>query len=275
MTDQYAVIGNPISHSKSPQIHAAFAAQTQQELNYTAHLVELDGFKQRLLEFKQQGVRGLNVTVPFKNDAFAFADQLSPRAKSAGAVNTLVFNDNGTVFGDNTDGAGLVKDLTDNHGIALSGKRILILGAGGAVQGVLLPIIEQRPASITIANRTASKAQTLANTFAQLAGNCEITGNGFDSLVNQQFDIVINGTAASLQGEVPPLPDNLLANNAICYDMMYANQPTAFVLWGQQHGARKSIDGLGMLVEQAAESFFIWRGVRPDTASVIQTLRGN
>jgi len=273
MTDEYAVIGNPIGHSKSPQIHAAFACQTKQNLNYTAQLVELGQFEKTIAGFIQQGMRGINVTVPFKNEAFDLATELSPRAQSAGAVNTLMFSE-GRIYGDNTDGAGLVKDLTQNHQITLQGKRILILGAGGAVQGVLLPIIEQQPASITIANRTASKAIALANKFNEVKKDCAMNGGGFDDLTGQ-FDIVINGTAASLQGEVPPLPDNLLSENAVCYDMMYAVEPTAFVQWGQQHDAQKSLDGLGMLVEQAAESFFIWREVKPDTTDVIHTLRSN
>lgn len=267
--DAYGVMGNPIAHSKSPQIHARFAEQTRQRLTYDAILVDLGGFEQAVGNFQGNGGKGLNVTVPFKQDAWRLVDKRSQRAELAGAVNTIKIEANGDLLGDNTDGLGIVRDLTVNHGALLKGKRILILGAGGAVRGVLEPILAEQPAAVTVANRTVSRAQELAQLFRERG---TIDGCGFDELEGP-FDVVINGTAASLQGEVPPLPDHLLADNALCYDMMYAAEPTAFVDWATQHGAAKAVDGLGMLVEQAAESFFIWRGVRPETAPVIEELR--
>jgi shikimate dehydrogenase len=272
MTDHYAVMGNPVAHSKSPRIHAAFASQTQQDIDYTAILVEIGRLAEAVANFRLQGGRGLNITVPFKNDAYKLANTHSKRAIDAGAVNTLVLNDDGNIYGDNTDGVGLVRDLTQNHGIVLKAKRILILGAGGAVQGVLLPLLEQSPTEIVIANRTAEKAMGLA-TAKRLDGYQNIQGGGFNELQGKCFDLIINGTAASLKGEVPAIPDSVLAKDGVCYDMMYSNEPTAFVRWGNEHGADQSLDGLGMLVEQAAESFHIWRGVQPDTAPVIRLLR--
>lgn len=270
MSDRYAVMGNPIAHSKSPQIHALFAQQTQQQLTYEAILVPLDGFTAAVSEFRASGGKGLNITVPFKQEAWALAAEHTERARRAGAVNTLWFRDDGTVLADTTDGVGLVRDLTGNHGITLTAKRILILGAGGAVRGVLEPILAERPATVVIANRTASKARKLAALFGDMGS---ISGCGFDALAGQQFDLVINGTAASLEGEVPPLPDDLLANNASCYDMMYGVVRTPFQLWATARGAARSLDGLGMLVEQAAEAFALWRGVRPETGRVIAVLR--
>lgn len=270
MTDRYAVMGNPIAHSKSPKIHALFARQTQQQLSYEALLVPLDGFAAAVAEFRASGGKGLNITVPFKQEAWALQSEQTRRAQRAGAVNTLCFRDDGSVFADTTDGVGLVRDLTRNHGIEIANKRTLILGAGGAVRGVLEPILAERPATVVIANRTASKAHELARLFGDLGS---ISGCGFEELAGQEFDVVINGTAASLEGEVLPLPDDLLASNACCYDMMYGAKPTPFQLWATAHGAAHSLDGLGMLVEQAAESFTIWRGVRPETAAVIVALR--
>ncbi len=270
MTDHYAVIGNPIAHSKSPRIHAAFASETQQDIHYDRILVEIGGLPQAITDFRRQGGKGLNITVPFKNDAFSLADSLTERAQLAGAVNTLVLKDDGTLHADNTDGIGLVRDLTINHGFKLKNKRLLLLGAGGAVQGVLLPLLQQQPSEIVIANRTVSKAEVLCEKFSSY-GN--ITTSSFDKLAGQSFDGIINGTAASLQGEVPPLPDDILNAESWCYDMMYSNKPTAFVHWGNEHGAKYSVDGLGMLVEQAAESFELWRGVKPETSAVIQLLR--
>ncbi len=270
MTDHYAVMGNPIAHSKSPLIHKAFAEQTGENIDYSAMLVEHGEFRNAVKTFQQSGGKGLNITVPFKNDAFAIADTHSERAERAGAVNTLLFADDGTIRGDNTDGIGLVRDLTENHNIRLAGQHILILGAGGAVQGVLQPILEHQPAEIVIANRTASKAVVLANHF-QDAGI--ISGCGFDDLNGKHFDGIINGTAASLQGELPPLPDDILTAKAWVYDMMYAARPTPFMQWATSHGATITLDGLGMLVEQAAESFRLWRGVRPDSKPVISLIR--
>jgi shikimate dehydrogenase len=270
MTDRYAVIGNPIEHSKSPAIHSAFAAQTGEEVVYGRILGDLDDFAGDLGRFFGDGGLGLNVTVPFKEQAWALADERSPRAEIAGAVNTLILLDNGRLRGDNTDGVGLVRDLSHNHGCPLAGKRILLLGAGGASRGVLRPLLEANPASLTIANRTASKAADLAKAVSSLG---EVSGCGLDQLQGQRFDLIINGTAAGLKGEAPPLPEEVLAEGGWCYDMMYGDQPTAFVRWGECHGASLAMDGLGMLVEQAAESFLLWRGVRPETPPVIEELR--
>lgn len=268
--DRYAVMGNPIGHSKSPRIHALFAQQTGQCLSYEAMLVAVDGFVTAVDEFQHSGGKGLNITVPFKQEAWALIANRSPRAERAGAVNTIVFAADGGRYADTTDGVGLVRDLIINHGITLSQKRILVLGAGGAVRGVLEPILEQSPTELVIANRTAAKAVELAQVFHP---QDNISGCGFEALAGRQFDVVINGTAASLEGEVPPLPENVLAKGACCYDMMYGNTLTAFQRWAQQQGAHQALDGLGMLVEQAAESFFLWRGVRPKTVPVIDELR--
>ncbi|MDH5572846.1 MAG: shikimate dehydrogenase [Gammaproteobacteria bacterium] len=265
----YAVMGNPISHSKSPRIHTLFAEQTRQKLNYTAIHVDDWGFSQAVDNFFASGGGGLNITVPFKQDAWKLAAQLSPRAQRAGAVNTL-YKQDGKITGDNTDGVGLVHDLINNKGIAIKGSRILLMGAGGAARGVLALLLEQQPEIVVIANRTAEKAITLAAIFADL-GN--VSGSGYENLKGQQFDLIINATAASLKGEVPPLPDNIIADNGNCYDMMYGNQPTTFMNWCNAHGAAQVFDGLGMLVEQAAESFYIWRQVRPETGPVIKALR--
>lgn len=270
MTDRYAVMGNPIAHSKSPAIHTMFARQTGQDISYTAILVELGKFAQAVEEFQASGGKGLNVTVPFKQEAWQQAHQRSARAERAGAVNTLVLQPDGTRYGDNTDGVGMVRDLRQNHGAEIAGRRVLLLGAGGAVRGVLGPLLEEQPAQLVIANRTASKAVELAQLFADL-GPAE--GCGFDELTGRQFDLVVNGTAASLQGEVPPLPPGILADGCLCYDMMYGAEPTPFMRWAAAQGAARTLDGLGMLVEQAAESFYLWRGVRPDTGPVIEALR--
>lgn len=273
--DLYAVMGNPISHSKSPQIHTAFALETDQKIKYSAIHVDVGGFAQAVSHFQGHGGKGLNVTVPFKLDAWKMADLLTERAKRAGAVNTLILGKNGEIKGDNTDGVGLVNDIVDHLGWVIAQKRVLILGAGGASRGVIGPILDKKPQTLTIANRTASKAVELARLFTDMKGKDieSINAGGFDSLVGQQFDLVINATAASLQGEVPPLPDDLLASDGCCYDMMYAAQPTAFMQWARQHGAAQISDGLGMLVGQAAESFYIWRGVRPSVSPVIQSIQ--
>ena len=270
--DRYAVIGNPIAHSTSPQIHAAFARQTGQELSYEALLAPVDGFAQTVADFRAHGGRGLNVTVPFKLEAFALAERHTARAQAAGAVNTLAFGADG-VLGDNTDGAGLVRDLTANLNFALAGCRILLLGAGGATRGVLLPLLDSRPARLTIANRTVAKAEALAALFAAHAGDTALDACGFDALAGRCFDLVINATAASLADELPPLPPGLYAEGALAYDMMYARAPTRFMRAALADGAARVADGLGMLVEQAAESFTLWRGVRPDSAPVLAELR--
>ncbi|MCW9031130.1 MAG: shikimate dehydrogenase [Gammaproteobacteria bacterium] len=267
--DGYAVMGNPISHSKSPSIHTLFAEQTQQSILYTAIHVDLGGFTQAVGNFAASGGKGLNVTVPFKQEAWQLVTERSERAERAGAVNTIKFMD-GKVYGDNTDGVGLVNDLTINNGIELKNKNILLMGAGGAARGVLVPLLKQQPASLFIANRTPDKAKDLADAFADLGS---VEGGGYESLTDKKFDIIINATAASLQGELPPLPDTLLNNNASCYDMMYSAKATPFMNWATEHKAVKVLDGLGMLVEQAAESFYIWRNVKPETKVVIEKLR--
>lgn len=268
--DRYAVIGNPIEHSKSPLIHAAFARQSGQDIEYGRILGNRDHVEADIQRFFHAGGCGLNVTVPFKEAAWRLADELSPRAETAGAVNTLIRLGDGRLRGDNTDGIGLVRDLTHNHGFDFKGKRVLILGAGGAVRGVLRPILEEQPASLHIANRTAAKAQQLAADVAHLG---QVSGSGLDELKALRFDLIINGTAAGLGGEVPDIPADILAPQGWCYDMLYGSTETDFQRWGKRHGAAYSLDGLGMLVEQAAESFHLWRGIRPDTAPVIQALR--
>ncbi len=267
--DHYAVVGNPISHSKSPLIHAEFAKQTGEQLIYSAELVEPGQLKNFVESFAEKNGKGLNITVPFKMDAFKLATELSGRAQRAGAVNTLTLTGH-KISGDTTDGVGLLNDLTKNHLQQIKNKTILLVGAGGAVRGVLEPLLLESPASLVIANRTVSKAQQLAQDFSSF-GN--ISACGFNDLNDKQFDIIINGTSASLSGDLPPLPDNLFLENACAYDMMYAKNPTVFMQWAKQQGAKTVLDGLGMLVEQAAESFYIWRGKRPETQSVILMLR--
>ncbi len=269
--DNYCVVGNPVAHSKSPQIHAAFAEQTQQNIFYQAIQVDDGKFKAALKEFQAQGGKGLNITVPFKGEAWEISENRSNRAERALAVNTISFDDAGKITGDNTDGVGLIRDLTINHDISIKDKDILILGAGGAVRGILDPLFDEQPNKVVIANRTVSRAEELTDIFSDRG---DISACGFDELAGSSYDIIINGTSASLQGEVPPLPENLLNDNACCYDMMYSMSDTPFVSWAKAHGTTKAFDGLGMLVEQAAESFFIWRGVRPDTVPVIKMLGG-
>ncbi len=269
--DRYAVIGHPIAHSKSPLIHAEFARQTGQQLRYEALLAPLDGFAACVEAFCAGGGRGANVTVPFKLEAHALAGRLSERAAAAGAVNTLLFNGDGTIRGDNTDGAGLVRDLTANLACPPRSRRVLLLGAGGAARGVILPLLNEAPASLTIANRTAAKALALASAFA--GGACPVQGCGLEALAGQSFDLVINATAASLQDRAPQLPAGLYAAGALAYDMMYGKGDTPFMAAAAADGAARRADGLGMLVEQAAESFRLWRGVAPDTAPVLAMLR--
>ncbi len=274
--DQYAVIGNPISHSKSPLIHTIFAKQCNQELEYRAIESPLDGFEKTVRGFfaKDSGLRvqgrgkGLNVTVPFKEQAWALCDLLSERAKLAGAVNTLFLNDDDQLCGENTDGVGLVRDLK-NRDVALKGKKILIIGAGGAVRGVLQPILNEVPAAVVVCNRTKSKADKLVAIFSGI-GN--VNSLGFDQ-ISETFDVVINGTSASLGGELPGIRPNIFCSSTVVYDMMYAKQETVFNTWARKNGANAIYDGLGMLVEQAAEAFYIWRGIRPKTEEVIQLLR--
>jgi shikimate dehydrogenase len=302
MKDRYAVIGNPIAHSKSPLIHAAFAQQTGQDLEYDRVLTAPDDFADCVRRFFADGGRGLNVTVPFKELAWQLADERSPRAEMAGAVNTLIpvpgatpgVTPNATpeatsdlkpaltagaipavrLRGDNTDGVGLIKDLGANHGFDFAGRRVLLLGAGGAARGVLRPLLETGVAELVIANRTAAKAQALAALLGgQTAGMIRVCGCGLADLGPTGFDLIINATSAGLKGAVPAIPARCLAAAAWTYDMLYGDVPTPFCRWGLAQGAVRAIDGLGMLVEQAAESFRLWRGVSPQTAPVIEMLR--
>ncbi|MES2917957.1 MAG: shikimate dehydrogenase [Pseudomonadota bacterium] len=266
--DRYCVFGNPVAHSKSPRIHARFAALSGQSLVYEACLAPVDGFAAAVQAFFAAGGKGCNVTVPFKEEAWRLAVVRSARAEKAGAVNTLLADAEGRLVGDNTDGSGLVRDLVQNAGVNLAGRRVLLLGAGGAVRGVLGPLLAERPREIVIANRTPEKAETLAQLFA---GEGAVTASPFDRL-RGPFDVVINGTSASLHGALPPLPAHLLAPDALAYDMMYGAEPTVFLRWAAAQGARTR-DGLGMLVEQAAEAFRLWRGVTPPTAPVLAALR--
>lgn len=271
MTDRYAVVGNPISHSKSPLIHHLFAQQTGEDLQYEALLAPLDAFTATVHTFRAQGGKGMNVTVPFKFEAFALATQLTARAKAAGAVNTLSFQADGKIVGDNTDGAGLVRDITTHLGLDLRGKRVLLLGAGGAAAGVILPLLTAG-AIITLANRTVDKAQQLAATFNQIESPYPaLVACGYEALPQQAFDCVINATSSGLSDQLPPIPATVFSTHTLAYEMMYGRE-TPFMAFARQHGAQVA-DGLGMLVEQAAESFFLWRGTRPDTTAVRKILR--
>ena len=269
MTDLYAVMGNPINHSKSPAIHTQFAQQAKMDIVYSAMLVPIDSFESAVHDFFKGNGKGLNITVPFKEKAFKLADTLTDRAKTAQAVNTLKLLEDGTILGDNTDGAGLVRDLTVNNDVELTGKRILVIGAGGAVRGVLQPILNESPSEIVICNRTFEKAQILADSFSSLG---RIEAIEFSEL-SGEFDVIINGTSASLNGELPPVPASIISTNTSVYDMMYGKEPTAFLQWAGEQGAVKLIDGLGMLVEQAAVSFDLWRGVHPDSKAVLNDMK--
>ena len=284
MVDRYAVIGNPISHSQSPHIHAAFAKQTGQNISYEAVLAPLDGFAATVQNLIAQGFRGANVTVPFKLEAFALCDVLTQRAEAAGAVNTLTFENgkingdtqiNAKINGDNTDGAGLINDITLNLGIALQGAQILVLGAGGAAQGALLPLMEAQPASITIANRSLEKAhfmiqKLIVQKMAAQNAVCNITISNYENLQGE-FDVIINATSAGLCDTALPISNTIFAKNCLAYDMMYGRE-TPFIAQARANGS-KVADGLGMLVEQAAEAFYSWRGVRPESAPVIKMMR--
>lgn len=269
MTDRYAVIGNPIAHSKSPLIHEAFARQTGADLAYGRLLGDPDHFGDQVREFFAQGGRGMNVTLPFKEAAWRLADESDTRASRAEAANTLIPLGDGRLRADNTDGVGLLRDLA-RHQIAIGGRRVLLLGAGGACRGLLLPLLEAQPASLVVANRTPSKALELAARFQDLG---PVTGSSLADLTGRHFDLILNATSASLSGQAPEVPDACLVPGGMVYDLMYGDQPTAFMHWGLAQGASLALDGLGMLVEQAAEAFFLWRGVRPDTASVLAALR--
>ena len=262
MSDRYAVVGNPVGHSKSPEIHTFFAQQTGQDIEYTRLLAPLNDFRTTVMRFAGEGGHGMNVTVPFKFEAFDLSSQLTLRAKMAGAVNTLRF-DGSAIYGDNTDGAGLVADITQNAGLSLSGSRILLLGAGGAAYGVMLPLLERKPDFIHIANLDESKAQELADRFSAY-GKIAVSSYG---ALRDRFDVVLNATSAGLQNAMPPVPSAVFGENTLALDLVYADNPTPFMTFANRHGA-KVRDGFGMLVEQAAESFFVWRGVRPDTKPV-------
>ncbi len=272
-TDLYCVFGNPVAHSRSPWIHARFAQLTQQPIVYARRLVPLSGFTQDLQCLIDQGGRGCNITVPFKLDAAQAAHSRSPRVELAGAANTLVIDAQGRIHADNTDGLGLVADISRNAGVAITGKDILLIGAGGAAAGVLGPLLEQKPSSITVCNRTFSKAQVLVDQHADLAQMQKVALLAQEQqALEGDFDIIINATAASLQGAGIPAPASVLRAGSLAYDMMYGPAAAAFLQWAQAHGA-VGRDGLGMLVEQAAESFALWRGVRPPSGQVLQELR--
>ncbi|HEY3731304.1 MAG TPA: shikimate dehydrogenase [Steroidobacteraceae bacterium] len=266
--DRYAVIGHPIAHSRSPQIHALFARQTAQNMSYGAIDIAPSNLAARVHEFFTAGGRGLNVTVPHKQAVMPLAARLGERARVAGAANTLVAGAAG-LLADNTDGAGLVRDLSHNLGIALRSRRVLLLGAGGAARGVLAPLLELQPRELVIANRSAERAEALAVAFAARG---PVRGLGLTQLDSVPFDLIVNATAASLRGELPAVPAEVIGAETICYDLVYADRDTRFVQWAREHDAAQTHMGLGMLVEQAAESFFLWRGVRPDTAPVLAAL---
>jgi shikimate dehydrogenase len=264
--DRYAVIGHPVAHSRSPQIHAEFARLTAQPVLYERIDAAPEYFAGALREFLAGGGRGLNVTQPFKEEAYALCHLRTPRAERARCVNTLYVHADSTLVGDNTDGAGLVTDLRRNQQVDIEGSRVLILGAGGAARGILPALLDEAPASIQVANRTPKRARHLTDVFRDEG---RVSGGGFEDLRGMSFDIVINATSASLKGELPPLPRDLLEPGAVCYDLAYAERPSVFMHWAEREGATLILDGWGMLVEQAAESFFIWRGVRPPTATLL------
>lgn len=269
MPDRYVVVGNPIAHSKSPRIHRLFALQTAQDIQYDRLLAPLDGFGETLAQFFSNGGCGANVTVPFKQEASSFVHKRSARAHLAGAVNTIARLSSGDLEGDNTDGAGLLRDLQNNHGIALKGARIALIGAGGAARGVAGPLLEAGAAHVVVANRNPARARQLVDAFAGIGS---IRSCGLEDLP-VAVDVVINATASSLTGAPLRLPSHCVGPHTICYDMMYASEPTPFMNWGREQGAARQFDGLGMLVEQAAEAFRIWRHKTPETAAVIAQLR--
>jgi shikimate dehydrogenase len=271
MTDRYAVIGNPIGHSKSPMIHAAFAAQTDQDLEYTAIEAPMGGFAATVDVLRAQGGRGLNVTAPFKLDAFAYATKLLDRARLAGATNAMLFTGD-EVVADNFDGVGLLRDLEQNQGIRLRGRRVLLLGAGGAARGALLPFLGAEPAELVIVNRTVAKANALGEAFAQYG---PVITTDYDTLAEERparYDVVINATSASLRGELPPVPVSVFGKASLAYELAYGKGLTPFLRLARDAGVERVCDGVGMLVEQAAEAFAWWRGVRPRTQAMIEQL---
>lgn len=269
--DRYAVIGHPIDHSRSPWIHTRFAQQTGQYLTYTAIDAAPEEFTPCVREFFAQGGRGLNVTVPHKLKALELVASLSARASTAGAINTIVRDADDRLRGDNTDGTGFVRDLTHNLGVLVAGRRVLLLGAGGAARGLLAPLLALEPSALVIANRASERALELSHLFAH---HGPVQGIGFGQLDSQHFDLIVNATAASLHGQLPPVPLAVLRTATVCYDLAYTQGGTRFTHWARECGVAQCFTGAGMLVEQAAESFLLWRGVRPDTAAILATLRG-
>ena len=270
MPDRYAVIGNPVAHSKSPRIHALFATQTGEDIDYGTLLAAKGAFASEVERFRATGGKGLNVTLPFKEEAYSLCSDVSPRARAANAVNTLVFAGL-EIRGDNTDGVGLTKDLAANLGFEIAGRRVLLLGAGGAARGVLLPLLGERPAVIAIANRSVDKARALLKVVEASRPGIAMA-RGYPELTGEQFDLVINATSAGLSDGELPLPPGLFSSHSLAYDMVYGRE-TLFMRHARSNGASRVSDGLGMLVEQAAESFFLWRGVRPSTFPVLSALR--
>jgi shikimate dehydrogenase len=270
MSDAYAVIGNPITHSKSPLIHTEFSKQTKQDMHYEAIFAPLNGFTEAIKLFRQNDGKGMNVTIPFKFDAYKISTQLTEQAEAAQAVNTLVFDGN-EIYGHNTDGTGLIRDIITNLGFTITAKRILLCGAGGAASGIILPLLKQKPSMLVIANRTVQKAHKLQNQFASYDNNI-VSGN-YEDVAEKEFDLVINATSTSLIGKSLLLPKGIFATKSLAYDLMYGNEQTPFLQLAQKEGAGYLSDGAGMLVEQAAESFFLWRGIRPETKELIKTLR--
>ena len=269
--DRYAVVGNPVAHSLSPRIHGEFARQTGETLEYRAIEIATDAFAAGIADLQRQGYQGVNVTVPFKREAWELCHSKTDRAQIAGAVNTLCFRENGTIHGDNTDGVGLIRDLAHNLKIELEGKNILILGAGGAVRGVLEPLLAQFPSRITLANRSLDRAITLVEDFTSI-GEIEVVA--YNQIKPEGYHLIINATAAGLSNQVPPISAAVLNRAGVCYDMMYnLNTATTFVDWAISNGVKQSHDGLGMLVEQAAEAFYLWRGLRPKTSQLLLALR--
>jgi shikimate dehydrogenase len=267
--DQYGVFGHPVGHSLSPFIHGMFARDTGQDMSYRPYDVPPESFVERVRGFFAGGGRGLNITLPHKVTAVDVAVELTDRAAHAAAVNTLLLRGE-DIVGDNTDGVGLVRDLCDNQGLVITNRRLLILGAGGATRGVLAPLLTLSPTVIVIANRTADRAAALAAAFSDLGST---QGVGFEDVGDFPFDIIVNATSASLSGEMPPVPPSVIGPNTFCYDLAYGKSATAFIQWAHANGCTRAVQGLGMLVEQAAESFRVWRGVRPATAHVLTALR--
>jgi shikimate dehydrogenase len=267
--DRYGVFGHPVGHSLSPFIHGMFARETGQLLSYRPYDVAPEDFSARVQQFFADGGRGLNVTLPHKVAAVELAHELTARAAHAAAVNTLALSEDG-ILGDNTDGAGLVRDLCDNLALVLTHKRLLILGAGGATRGILAPLLECEPRAVMIANRTPERAEALAAAFSDLGTT---QGVGFEQVGDEPFDFIINATSASLSGDIPPIPASSVGPHTVCYDLAYGRSATAFVKWARRSGCARALLGLGMLVEQAAESFALWRGVRPETSFVLAALR--